>query len=58
VTSVQAVDIEVTSDRPLPYHVDGEPFVGGASLAARSRPGALRIVVPRDAPLGPLGSTA
>ncbi len=58
VTSVQAVDIDVTSDRPLPYHVDGEPFVGGTSTVARSRPGALRIVVPRDAPLGPLGSTS
>jgi diacylglycerol kinase (ATP) len=58
VTSVQAVDIEVTSDEPLPYHVDGEPFVGGASIVARSRPGALRIVVPRDAALGLLGSTS
>jgi len=56
VTSVKAMEILVTSDRPVPYHVDGEPCVGGTSIAARSRPGALRVVVPADAPLDLLGS--
>ena len=56
VTSVKAMKIDVTSDRPVPYHVDGEPCVGGTSIAARSRPGALRVVVPADAPLDLLGS--
>ena len=56
VTSVKAVEIEITSDRPVPYHVDGEPFVGGVSIRARSRPSALRVVVPKDAPLDLLRS--
>ena len=43
-TTVSAV--EITSSRPVLYHVDGEPFVGGASLAARVRPNALRVRVP------------
>jgi YegS/Rv2252/BmrU family lipid kinase len=41
-----AVDVEVTSARPVVYHVDGEPFVGGASITARVRPAALRMRVP------------
>jgi hypothetical protein len=28
------------------YHVDGEPFIGGASIRARVQPRALRIKVP------------
>ena len=40
-----AVDIRVTSARPVLYHLDGEPYVGGASLVARPRPGALRVKV-------------
>jgi len=51
VTSVPAVDIEVTSAHPVVYHVDGEPFVGGASVAARPHPGALRVMVPAGARL-------
>ena len=43
-TTVSAV--EITSARPVLYHVDGEPFVGGASLAARVHPSALRVRVP------------
>ena len=31
------------------YHVDGEPFIGGASITARSRPGALRVMIPAEA---------
>ena len=49
VTSVKGVEIEVTSGQPVPYHVDGEPFLGGSS-SCRARPSALRVVVPSDAP--------
>jgi len=49
VTQLHARDIEVTSGRPMIYHVDGEPFLGGASIAARSRPGALQVMVPAEA---------
>jgi YegS/Rv2252/BmrU family lipid kinase len=38
--------IEITSGRPVVYHIDGEPFVGGASVRARVRPRALRLRVP------------
>jgi YegS/Rv2252/BmrU family lipid kinase len=38
--------IEVTSAHPVIYHVDGEPFVGGARIGARARPQALRVRVP------------
>jgi len=47
VTMVSATDVEITSARPVMYHIDGEPFVGGASLTARVRPNALRVRVPR-----------
>jgi len=50
VTSVKAAEIEVTSDHPLPYHVDGEPFTGGPTVQGRARPGALRVALPADAP--------
>ena len=46
VTMHSAVAIEVTSAEPAIYHVDGEPHVGGASIAARPRPRALRVLVP------------
>jgi diacylglycerol kinase (ATP) len=49
VTQLHAQEIEVTSAGPMVYHVDGEPFIGGASITARSRAGALRIMVPADA---------
>lgn len=51
VTTVKGIEIEITSERPVPYHVDGEPFIGAASIRARARPGALRVVVPSDAPV-------
>jgi YegS/Rv2252/BmrU family lipid kinase len=41
-----ATDIQITSAHPVVYHIDGEPFVGGASLTARVRPKALRIRTP------------
>jgi YegS/Rv2252/BmrU family lipid kinase len=46
VTMRTAERVEITSARPAVYHVDGEPFVGGASLTARARPAALRVKVP------------
>jgi diacylglycerol kinase (ATP) len=56
VTTVKGIEIEVTSKHPVPYHVDGEPFLGASSIRARARPGALRVVVPSDAPADVLGS--
>lgn len=56
VTSVRAAEIEIASDRPVPYHIDGEPFLGESSIRARSRPGALRVLVPADAPRNVLAS--
>jgi diacylglycerol kinase (ATP) len=41
-----AVDVEITSSRSAVYHVDGEPFVGGASVKGRALPRALRVRVP------------
>ncbi|HEY6362628.1 MAG TPA: diacylglycerol kinase family protein [Vicinamibacterales bacterium] len=52
VTIRQAADVEITSARQVLYHVDGEPFVGGASIRARIRPRAVHIKVPRRYKLG------
>jgi len=35
----------IESDEPIPFHVDGEPVVGGRRLDARIHPGALRVCV-------------
>ena len=51
VTMSTAVDIHVTSGQPVIYHVDGEPYVGAADVAARPWPAALRVAVPVDARL-------
>jgi diacylglycerol kinase (ATP) len=40
---IRAVRIE--SDRPMTYHVDGEPIAGGTGLDARIHPGALLVAV-------------
>jgi diacylglycerol kinase family enzyme len=45
ITMRSATEVEVTSARPVIYHIDGEPFVGGASVKARIRPRALRVRV-------------
>jgi YegS/Rv2252/BmrU family lipid kinase len=45
VTMSSAVDIRVTSRQPVLYHVDGEPYIGAAVVAARPWPAALRVVV-------------
>ena len=37
--------VTIGSLRPMLYHVDGEPFLGGSSLSARVCPGALRVMV-------------
>jgi YegS/Rv2252/BmrU family lipid kinase len=58
VTQLHARDIAISGVGPMVYHVDGEPFVGGASLAARSRPGALRVMIPADAKPLVLGYSA
>jgi YegS/Rv2252/BmrU family lipid kinase len=46
VTMTTATEVEITSARSVVYHVDGEPFAGGASLHARAVPRALRVRVP------------
>jgi YegS/Rv2252/BmrU family lipid kinase len=46
VTSTTARDVEITAARPLLYHVDGEPFIGGASVKARVHVRALRVRMP------------
>jgi YegS/Rv2252/BmrU family lipid kinase len=56
VTVSRASEITITSDEPMPYHLDGEPFGGSTAIRARARPGALRVAVPLDAPLDPLAS--
>jgi YegS/Rv2252/BmrU family lipid kinase len=58
VTQLSAQEIEITSSGPMVYHVDGEPFIGGASVAARSRAGALRVMVPAAARPVVLGYSA
>jgi YegS/Rv2252/BmrU family lipid kinase len=47
VTIRRGAAVEVTSGHPVIYHVDGEPFVGAASVGARVRPQALRVRMPR-----------
>jgi YegS/Rv2252/BmrU family lipid kinase len=45
VTMSVATRVEIASAEPLIFHVDGEPCVGGTSVSARIRPGALRVRV-------------
>jgi YegS/Rv2252/BmrU family lipid kinase len=45
VTMTACLEVEVTSAHPVIYHVDGEPFVGAASITGRVRPRALRVRV-------------
>jgi YegS/Rv2252/BmrU family lipid kinase len=46
VTMRRATSLEITSGRPVIYHVDGEPFVGGASLKGQVHAKVLRVKVP------------
>jgi diacylglycerol kinase (ATP) len=43
VTMRTAAALEITSAHAVIYHVDGEPFAGGASISGRVRPRALRV---------------
>jgi diacylglycerol kinase (ATP) len=47
VRMLTASTVEVTSADQVLYHVDGEPFVGGATIHAQIRPSALRVRVPQ-----------
>jgi diacylglycerol kinase (ATP) len=49
VTMLSGTDIEVISEAPVIYHLDGEPVVGGTSIRARVRPAALTVRVPEAA---------
>jgi YegS/Rv2252/BmrU family lipid kinase len=48
VTMQPAASIRITADQALPYHVDGEPFMGGTTLLARVQPGALHVLAPSE----------
>jgi diacylglycerol kinase family enzyme len=41
------VDAVVRSDGPLPFHVDGESYLGGEAIRIATRPGALRVAAPQ-----------
>jgi YegS/Rv2252/BmrU family lipid kinase len=58
VRQLHAREIEVASSGPMVFHVDGEPFIGGASIAARSCAGALRVMIPATAKPIVLGYSA
>jgi diacylglycerol kinase (ATP) len=44
-TMQQIREVTIEADRPMTYHVDGEPAVGGTRLSVRVHPGALRVAV-------------
>jgi len=46
VTIRQVTETVIESDRPMAYHVDGEPRSGGCRLDARVKPGALLVAAP------------
>jgi diacylglycerol kinase (ATP) len=46
VTMLRGESISITSGRPVIFHVDGEPFVGGVALHGRVHRSALRVRVP------------
>jgi YegS/Rv2252/BmrU family lipid kinase len=46
VTILKASQVEITSARTVLYHLDGEPYVGAASVKVCMRPHALRVRVP------------
>jgi diacylglycerol kinase (ATP) len=45
VTVLPARHVVVTTSRPIPFHADGEPHLGGCTLEARVHPAALRVKV-------------
>jgi len=52
VTMTPVREVSIVSAGPLKYHLDGEPCIGGTTITARIRPGALRIRVPRPMEAG------
>jgi diacylglycerol kinase (ATP) len=46
VTMEAAESVQITSLRPVVYHLDGEPIAGALNIHARARPRALKIKVP------------
>jgi YegS/Rv2252/BmrU family lipid kinase len=46
VTTIRTHAFSIAADGPIAYHVDGEVFVGGETLACRVLPRALRVRVP------------
>jgi diacylglycerol kinase (ATP) len=48
VTIRRGKDIEITSAQPVVYHVDGEPYLGGATVRARVHAAALKVCTPRQ----------
>lgn len=44
VSMTPAIAVEVSAEEPILFHLDGEPHIGGSSVVARVRPGALRVV--------------
>jgi len=44
VSMTQSVDVRISCAMPLAYHVDGEPYIGGLTISACVRPGALRVL--------------
>ncbi len=46
VTMLRGSRVRVTGAGPLPFHVDGEPSLGGSTVSAAVRPRGLRVRVP------------
>jgi YegS/Rv2252/BmrU family lipid kinase len=46
VTIRAAAEVQISSGKPVVYHVDGEPFVGSAAIVGRIRPDALAVCAP------------
>jgi YegS/Rv2252/BmrU family lipid kinase len=44
-TMQQIREVTIEADRPMTYHVDGEPAAGGTRLSVRVHPGALRVAI-------------
>jgi len=49
VTGAAVTEVEISSDIPIAFHVDGESLEAGRRLTIRVVPGALGVRVPRDA---------
>jgi len=53
VRMLTATTVQLTGAHETLYHVDGEPFVGGALIQARVHPSVLRVRVPVTTPSAP-----